>query len=376
MKKLKEEKGSISLFVIVSMLFFVLFLTGVYMLSSLGQQRGISETAKIKEIYEKDINQIDDVYETLMMNIVLPPVIMIENENTWTKDGKNITIEENKYLTKYTLDGTMPSQTNGYTYTGTFLVDKNCTITVAYLNNNNEVISYTSKTVTKIDKIDPMVLDIQLTPSKTSIQVKIIDARDGEETEESGKSGIVGYRYKRDELEWTNWTTDTTYTFEEIYGDLAGQNCTIHVQTKDLAGRTKEVIKTETTTCLNSAYYRSGKINLCSINGRTYTKCDVGGAIAAGCYYLVGSDTRTSIAIVSPVASGVKYTTSYNNSIVNAWGTIDYHGTTYYYSGRGYEWYGVYSITSSLKTLNSANSKYASMERAVVDLLNKYFGNS
>lgn len=72
MKKLKEEKGSMSLFVIVSMLFFVLFLTGVYMLSSLGQQRGISETAKIKEIYEKDVNQVDDVYETLTADVIIP----------------------------------------------------------------------------------------------------------------------------------------------------------------------------------------------------------------------------------------------------------------------------------------------------------------
>lgn len=72
MKKLKEEKGSMSLFVIVSMLFFVLFLTGVYMLSSLGQQRGISETAKIKEIYEKDVNQVDDIYETLTADVIIP----------------------------------------------------------------------------------------------------------------------------------------------------------------------------------------------------------------------------------------------------------------------------------------------------------------
>lgn len=66
MKQLKEEKGSITLFVLVSMLFFVLILTGAYMLSSLGQQTGISETAKIKEIYEKDMNQIDDIYATLV----------------------------------------------------------------------------------------------------------------------------------------------------------------------------------------------------------------------------------------------------------------------------------------------------------------------
>ena len=64
MKRLKEEKGSITLFVLVSMLFFVLFLAGMYMLSNAKEQTGISETAKIKQIYEKDVNNIDNVYAT------------------------------------------------------------------------------------------------------------------------------------------------------------------------------------------------------------------------------------------------------------------------------------------------------------------------
>lgn len=65
MKRLKQEKGSITLFVVVSMLFFVLFLTGIYMIATSKEQTGISETKRIKEIYEKDINRIDDVYQTV-----------------------------------------------------------------------------------------------------------------------------------------------------------------------------------------------------------------------------------------------------------------------------------------------------------------------
>lgn len=34
MEKLKQEKGSITLFVLISMLFFVLFLSGIYMLNA------------------------------------------------------------------------------------------------------------------------------------------------------------------------------------------------------------------------------------------------------------------------------------------------------------------------------------------------------
>ena len=70
MKRLKQEKGSITLFVLVSMLFFVLFLAGMYMLNSSKEQTGISETARIKGIYEKDVNQIDDIYATLVNDLI------------------------------------------------------------------------------------------------------------------------------------------------------------------------------------------------------------------------------------------------------------------------------------------------------------------
>jgi hypothetical protein len=68
MKKIREEKGSITLFVLVSMLFFVLFLSGMYMMGNSSEQAELSETIRIKEIYEKDINNINDVYETLTSN--------------------------------------------------------------------------------------------------------------------------------------------------------------------------------------------------------------------------------------------------------------------------------------------------------------------
>ncbi len=66
MKILKEEKGSITLFVLIAMLFFVLFLVGMYMLSANSESSGTQETARIKEIYEQDVNNIDDLYATLV----------------------------------------------------------------------------------------------------------------------------------------------------------------------------------------------------------------------------------------------------------------------------------------------------------------------
>ncbi len=122
MKKLKEERGSVTLFVVVSMLFFVLFLAGIYMLNSAKEQTGISETAKIKEIYERDVNQIDDIYETLtnVQNVNPPnykstgliPIIISEDgtvleadtsKNNWYHyDGQN-----NQWANAKTKDGSM-----------------------------------------------------------------------------------------------------------------------------------------------------------------------------------------------------------------------------------------------------------------------------
>ncbi len=64
MKILKSEKGSITLFVLLAMLFFVMYLVGMYMLSANSESSVIEESARIKEIYEQGVNNIDDVYNT------------------------------------------------------------------------------------------------------------------------------------------------------------------------------------------------------------------------------------------------------------------------------------------------------------------------
>ncbi len=64
MKILKSERGSITLFVLISMLFFVMYIVGMYMLSANTEGSQIAEARKIKEIYEQGVNNIDDVYKT------------------------------------------------------------------------------------------------------------------------------------------------------------------------------------------------------------------------------------------------------------------------------------------------------------------------
>lgn len=66
MRKLKQEKGSIMLFVLISMLFFVMYLVGMYILSANTESAQIIESQRIKEIYEEGTNNIDDVYTTIL----------------------------------------------------------------------------------------------------------------------------------------------------------------------------------------------------------------------------------------------------------------------------------------------------------------------
>lgn len=62
---IKQEKGSVSVMVIVTILFIIIVLTTLYITISNVQTSQIKETKRIKEIYEKDLDNLDDIYATL-----------------------------------------------------------------------------------------------------------------------------------------------------------------------------------------------------------------------------------------------------------------------------------------------------------------------
>ena len=67
MKKIKEEKGSISAVVLVTILFFIIVLSVVYTTHSVLRQAQLKSEISLKEVYEKDLNNIDDVYKQAIM---------------------------------------------------------------------------------------------------------------------------------------------------------------------------------------------------------------------------------------------------------------------------------------------------------------------
>ena len=62
-KFLKNEKGSITLFVVVSILFFLIVVFSMFMTSSNKSRIQTSEIDKIKEEYQESVQNIDQIYQ-------------------------------------------------------------------------------------------------------------------------------------------------------------------------------------------------------------------------------------------------------------------------------------------------------------------------
>lgn len=60
-QKIKQEKGSITLFVLISMVFILVAVLGIYFNSNSKAQKQYKEIEKIQKEYEKE--NINDVYE-------------------------------------------------------------------------------------------------------------------------------------------------------------------------------------------------------------------------------------------------------------------------------------------------------------------------
>ena len=67
-KKLVNQKGSITLFVLLAMIFFIVIILNMTMNVANKKQSQISEYDKIKQEYEKNINNIYQVYNEVLQN--------------------------------------------------------------------------------------------------------------------------------------------------------------------------------------------------------------------------------------------------------------------------------------------------------------------
>lgn len=65
MKNLKNEKGAIALFTLISCLFFVFILSGLYIANLNQLQMQEREIKIIQENYAREIDRVDEIYEDL-----------------------------------------------------------------------------------------------------------------------------------------------------------------------------------------------------------------------------------------------------------------------------------------------------------------------
>ena len=87
-KILKNEKGSITLFVLLAILFFLIVIFSVFMSSSNKNRIQMSEFDKIKQEYDKEVNRIDEIYdETASRELI--QIVFDANGGTFNiaKDG-------------------------------------------------------------------------------------------------------------------------------------------------------------------------------------------------------------------------------------------------------------------------------------------------
>ena len=89
--------------------------------------------------------------------------------------------------------------------------------------------------------------------------VTVTKSEDFKETETDSESGIAGYSYRLNGGEWSKWTTDTTYKFDNIYGDFTGVQCTVEVKVRDNTGNEIQnpVTKVGKTKCYNATYCKT-----------------------------------------------------------------------------------------------------------------------
>ena len=151
-KVFKSEKGSITLFVLLAILFFLIVIFSVFINSSNKNRIQLAELDKIKQEYDKTLEGIDKIYEDITKDSIFiifrTPDGKLHPESRWTNQDLTVkiyypkgTADENK-LVKLD-DGTYKN------YTGEFTINKSTTIT-AKIRDGKE-----KEANAKIDKTSP-----------------------------------------------------------------------------------------------------------------------------------------------------------------------------------------------------------------------------
>ena len=86
MKKVKEEKGSISVYVFIVLFSFLIVLTSFYISASTVRKSELATVLRIKQSYEQDNENIEEVYKR-RLKLTRAGTVMKEKPSNWTSEN-------------------------------------------------------------------------------------------------------------------------------------------------------------------------------------------------------------------------------------------------------------------------------------------------
>ena len=163
----KNENGAITLFVLLTCLFFVFILTGVYISNLNRLQVQEQEVTQIQENYAKDLSRVDEIYENLSRSMAVTLSQNPQND-TWTngevtltgtaqiKEGNTATIVGYAFTKDTTNEASSwTSVSNKTEITETITVTENGTYYFWAKDSDGEIKQSNKVEVTNIDKTAP-----------------------------------------------------------------------------------------------------------------------------------------------------------------------------------------------------------------------------
>lgn len=173
MKKGRNEKGSITLYVLVAMMLMCFVVIGVYMNASNRKANQMQELEKIKEEYERENNNINEIYEEVSKNNILIKYSNSGGEYAMPTEGKakigttitvitgSDSIQINKIYYQWTATTVTPTNWTSTIENGETVEKTDCTIGEYYLwvkaidNTGEEIVGRSEKFKVREAKIIP-----------------------------------------------------------------------------------------------------------------------------------------------------------------------------------------------------------------------------
>ena len=225
---LKEEVGSITSMVTVTIIFFITILSSTYMLMAVQRKSQLKSQLSTREAYQEEIDNANEIYYTLIGDDASVNIKEEYEENTYTNKNVYVYSRNNKKFSVSKDGNQIATGQSSYTLT------ENGIYTIS-INKDTELEEH----IVKIDKTQPTINNIEIADiTSNSLKIKV--------NVEDSLSGIKQIRYSVDDgKKWIVPTENITEcTITDI--DTMFTDYKIKVETEDVAGNAATKEQTQT----------------------------------------------------------------------------------------------------------------------------------